>query len=65
MTEYKYKIPLRNKNKEIIDYTYVSEEDFENVDKHIISKKLNEISEEDNEKYYDDIFKNMQRLEVI
>ena len=32
MTE--YKIPLRNKNKEIIDYTYVSEEDFENVSKY-------------------------------
>jgi hypothetical protein len=29
-----YKIPLRNRNKEIVDYTYVSEEDYENVDKH-------------------------------
>jgi len=27
--------------------------------------KLNNISEEDNEKYYNDVFKNMQRLKVI
>ncbi len=32
--EHLYKIPLRNKNREIIDYALVSEEDFERVNKH-------------------------------
>jgi len=29
-----YKIPLRNKNKEIIDYTYVSKEDYDELNKY-------------------------------
>ena len=30
----KYKIPLRNKNGDIIDYAYVSPEDYENVNQY-------------------------------
>lgn len=33
-----YKIPLRNKNKEIIDYTFVSKEDYEILNKFKFSK---------------------------
>jgi hypothetical protein len=38
MENYKWKIPLRNKQKDIIDYTYVSKEDYEILNKYNFSK---------------------------